>query len=215
MKKSKVRKDTRHAILEAAVELFAIRGFDGTGVRAIVNNAGTALCSVNYHFKNKEELYDECIRYIIREKLNLHDSAEAIDNCTSDDPQDISNALYEMIRNAFHLFFRADHPNWYGVLLTRAAHEKHPVAEKVKEFVTAPRRAKEFLLEKIPGLTEEEAFLWVFSFTGQLQNFIISKNTILEAFQIEDYTDAFIEKIVNYSAENLIKSLNLPKPVYL
>ena len=60
--------------------------------------------------------------------------------------------------------------------------------------------------------SEEEAYLWVFSITGQLQNFVLAKNTVLEAFKIESYNTDFINKLMNYSAKNLIRSLNLPKP---
>ncbi len=78
--------------------------------------------------------------------------------------------------------------------------------------VTAPDRIKEFLLERIPGISEEEAYLWVFSITGQLQNFILAKNTVLQTFKIDSYNTEFINKLINYSAKNLIRSLNLPKP---
>ena len=212
MTKTKNKKNTRQAIIDAAGELFAVRGLDGTGVRAIVQKAGTALCSVNYHFKNKEDLYEECINFVLRDKLNLSTTSKALEDCLSDEPQDISNALFQMIKDSFELIFRPDNPNWYGVLLIRAKHEKHPLSKKILEGMTAPRKTKEFLIKKVPGISEEEAYLWVFSLTGQLQNFVISKNTVLEAFNIDDYTPAFINTLVTYSAKNLIRSLNLPKP---
>ncbi len=209
----KAKKDTRQAIINAAGELFALRGLDGTGVRAIVQKAGTALCSVNYHFKNKEDLYEECINFVLRDKLNLSTTSKALDNCISDEPQAVSNALFQMIQDSFQLIFKPENPNWYGVLLIRAKHEKHPLSKKILEGMTAPRKTKDFLLKKVPGISEEEAYLWVFSLTGQLQNFVISKNTVLEAFNIEDYTPEFIGTLVSYSAKNLIRSLNLPNPV--
>ncbi len=210
--KTKSKINTRQAIIDAAGELFAVRGLDGTGIRAIVNKAGTALCSVNYHFRNKEDLYEECINFVLREKLNLSITSQALDNCSSNNPQDVSNALFQMISESFQLVFNPDNPNWYGVLLIRAKHEKHPLSEKILEAMTAPRRTKDFLLNKVPGISNEEAYLWVFSLTGQLQNFVISKNTVLEAFNLDDYSPQFIATLVNYSAKNLIRSLNLPEP---
>lgn len=210
--KKKKKIDTKQAIIEAAGELFAIRGLDGTGVRAIVKKAGTALCSVNYHFKNKEDLYEECINYVVRDKINLNIIYTSLDNCTGTSPQDISNALYRVIRDLFHLVLNPEFPNWYGVLLIRAKHEKHPVSDKLMSTISAPGRIKDFLLERIPGISEEEAYLWVFSITGQLQNFVLAKRTVLQAFKIESYNAEFIDKLANYSAKNLIRSLSLPKP---
>lgn len=207
-----MKKNTKQMIIEAAGELFAIRGLDGTGIRAIVNKAGTALSSVNYHFKNKEVLYEECINYVIREKINLNFIYKALDNFSGKTEQETSNTVYRVIRDLFFLVLNPEFPNWYGLLLIRAKHEKHPVSNRIMAEVSAPDRIKEFLFEHIPGIKEEEAYLWIFSLTGQLQNFVLAKKTVLETFGIENYNTEFIEKLVNYSAKNLIRSLNLPKP---
>lgn len=204
--------DTKRIIIEAAGELFAIRGLEGTGVRAIVEKAGTALSSVNYHFKNKEELYQECINYVIRDKINLNIIYTSLDHCTGKSLQDTSNALYRVIKDLFHLVLNPEFPSWYGVLLIRAKHEKHPVSNEIMTALSAPHKIKEFLLERIPDISEEEAYLWVFSIMGQLQNFVLAKNTVLETFNMESYNTDFIIRLMNYSAKNLIRSLNLPAP---
>lgn len=210
--KKKTKTDTKLSILEAAGELFAIRGVDGTGVRAIVEKAGTALSSVNYHFRNKEDLYEACINYVVSDKINLNSIYTSFDNSTTDSPQEASNTLYDVIKELFHLVLNPKNPSWYGVLLIRAKHEKHPVANRIMADVTAPDRIKSFLLDRIPDLSDEEAYLWVFSLTGQLQNFILAKNTVLETFKKKEYNTDFINKLANYSAKTLIRSLNLPKP---
>jgi len=48
---------TKEKILETAAELFAEKGFDGTSVRDIAKAAEVNLAAINYHFKNKENLY--------------------------------------------------------------------------------------------------------------------------------------------------------------
>jgi AcrR family transcriptional regulator len=49
--------DTAAAVLDAARELFALHGYDGTSVRAITSKAGANLGAVTYHFGCKESLY--------------------------------------------------------------------------------------------------------------------------------------------------------------
>lgn len=54
-------KATKERLLEAAVKLFAERGFRGASVRAVTEAAGTSVSAANYHFGSKEELLREAI----------------------------------------------------------------------------------------------------------------------------------------------------------
>ena len=48
---------TKEKILIAANELFAKNGFSGASIREIATMANVNLAAINYHFKNKENLY--------------------------------------------------------------------------------------------------------------------------------------------------------------
>jgi TetR/AcrR family transcriptional regulator len=48
---------TREALLAAATELFADRGYDGVAVREIADKAGVNPAMVSYHFGGKRQLY--------------------------------------------------------------------------------------------------------------------------------------------------------------
>src|SRR5690606_14760525 len=49
---------TKDRILDAAEQLFADRGFNGTSMRDIANLAPAELSSMSYHFKSKEEIFN-------------------------------------------------------------------------------------------------------------------------------------------------------------
>jgi hypothetical protein len=51
--------DTKTKIMHAAFELFGRHGFVGTSVRQIAQASEVNLAAVNYHFKNKENLFWE------------------------------------------------------------------------------------------------------------------------------------------------------------
>ena len=53
---------TREAIIKAAVQLFAEKGFDSTSVRDIVTKARVNQAAINYHFKTKDGLYLEVLK---------------------------------------------------------------------------------------------------------------------------------------------------------
>lgn len=49
--------------MEAAEELFAEKGFDGTSVRDIAEEAGVNLAMISYYFGSKEKLMEALFRY--------------------------------------------------------------------------------------------------------------------------------------------------------
>jgi AcrR family transcriptional regulator len=53
---------TRERLLDTAERLFAERGFAGTSVRDITDEAGANLGAVNYYFQSKENLYAQVFR---------------------------------------------------------------------------------------------------------------------------------------------------------
>lgn len=75
--------DTRRKIIEAATELFAEKGFHGTGVAEIGQRADVQRGALYYHIKSKEELLWEVLRdYVIA----LLVGAEEIAASESDPP---------------------------------------------------------------------------------------------------------------------------------
>lgn len=56
------RGGTRERILDAAEELFAAKGYDGTSTRDIVAESGDTVGSVNYHFGTKDKLLGDVLR---------------------------------------------------------------------------------------------------------------------------------------------------------
>lgn len=46
-------------VLDTAAQLFSLHGFSGVGIRDIARESGVTMPSIFYHFKSKEDLYDE------------------------------------------------------------------------------------------------------------------------------------------------------------
>jgi AcrR family transcriptional regulator len=55
--------DTRQQLMDAAGPLFAEKGFRATTVREICDLAKANQAAINYHFRDKENLYVECVRH--------------------------------------------------------------------------------------------------------------------------------------------------------
>lgn len=71
-KRPRVRKEqqraieTRERIIDAAIEEFAARGFDGASTRAVTENAGARHTLVTYHFTGKEGLWQAVMDRVVR-----------------------------------------------------------------------------------------------------------------------------------------------------
>ena len=67
MRVVKDAEERRNEILNAANELFAQKGFDGTSTNDILEKVGIARGTLYYHFKSKEDIMDALIeRYSVR-----------------------------------------------------------------------------------------------------------------------------------------------------
>lgn len=62
--------DTRQRLLEAAIEEFAMAGFDGATIRDICRRADASVNAVNYHFTDKQQLYIEAVKTAHRKIRN-------------------------------------------------------------------------------------------------------------------------------------------------
>ena len=56
---------TEQRLLESALKLFSMRGYEGTSVRKIIEDAGVTRPALYYYFESKEDLY----RTLLREKF--------------------------------------------------------------------------------------------------------------------------------------------------
>ena len=76
-------KETRGRLLKAASDIFAAKGYRRAKVADICEKAGANIASVNYYFRNKENLYKETWQYALEnfDEPTLADAA-------SDTPQD-------------------------------------------------------------------------------------------------------------------------------
>lgn len=73
--KSTKDKSTKEAILDSALELFALQGYDATSTRQIAQKSGANLSAISYHFGSKEGLYKASFHHCFGFVEGILDSA--------------------------------------------------------------------------------------------------------------------------------------------
>lgn len=60
-----IKEPLRKRLLEIALDEFDQKGYDGASMRTIAEGAGTSLGNIYRYFRNKDDLYANCLRPII------------------------------------------------------------------------------------------------------------------------------------------------------
>jgi AcrR family transcriptional regulator len=63
------KRDTRERVEDAAVRLFAARGYEGTGIRDIAKEAKVSLSTLYHYMEEKEDLLMEIMERALREQI--------------------------------------------------------------------------------------------------------------------------------------------------
>lgn len=71
-----VRDDTRHRVLEVALELIGEQGFAGTSTREVCERMGFTKAALYYHFRTKDDLLEALVAPVLDDLAALVDGAE-------------------------------------------------------------------------------------------------------------------------------------------
>ena len=148
-------KDTRTKILRVAARFFSQKGFSGTSVRDIVSAAGENVSAVNYHFGNKQKLYQATLEYLLdlfRRRLWGKEDAFLSD-------KQIEALSYEQALNRLHqvldrLIEQGLHREHLPLerIFTRVELESAPMRNMLLSYMIPFQERPLKLMEKLTGL---------------------------------------------------------------
>ncbi|WP_042459731.1 forespore capture DNA-binding protein RefZ [Neobacillus dielmonensis] len=70
-----MKKDSKEAIMQAAILLFNSKGYSGTSIRDIANAAKVNTASIAYYFENKAGLLEYCFTYFFEQYVRIIEDA--------------------------------------------------------------------------------------------------------------------------------------------
>ena len=192
--------DTQDRLLQAAGELFAEKGFEGTTVRDICQRADAGnIAAVNYYFRDKERLYIEAVKSACLR--------QAQDFPFPDWPPETRPQvkLGDFIRVLLHRMLGDNSPPWARELFLREL--AHPTAA-CTEFVQSVVRPNAEILSRIlaellPKVAEPKRRLIAFSIVGQCFFYRVAQPIVAQLVgeeEIHNYDSSLLaEHITEFS----------------
>jgi TetR/AcrR family transcriptional regulator, regulator of cefoperazone and chloramphenicol sensitivity len=136
---------TRAKILSAAGEVFAEQGFEGATVRAITERAGVNVAAVNYHFRDKAELYTRVVVDACSVRAVYHEAiAEGADSPEA--------RLRSLIHRFLEYLLDPARPAWKRRLMAREMANPTTALDELVKINIQPLR-DEFLIPTLRQLT--------------------------------------------------------------
>jgi AcrR family transcriptional regulator len=142
VKNNTAAQETQRRLLEAAGEVFAERGFHAATIKEITDRAGAALASVNYHFRDKAELYAAVLRRIEADAAEIIPPDAALTGAAP-------ARLRQFVRHVVTTMLGRGQPAWERVLLARELAQPSPALDPLIDTVARP------LHEKLAALVAE------------------------------------------------------------
>ncbi len=191
--------ETRQRILEAAGEVFAEKGFRAATTREICGKAGANVAAINYHFGDKEALYEEVLRFAHRDASERYPlSRETAE----------TGAPEERLRTFIGWFLKRllceGRPAWQAKLLAREMVEPTRALDALVQSEFSPvietlESVCRDLLE--PGATSEEVRLAARSVLGQCLFYRHAQPVLARLTPEERFTADYVRRIAEHVAE--------------
>ena len=127
--------ETRGRLLDAAGEVFALKGFADATIREICGRARANIAAVNYHFGDKRKLYAAVFAQL---RLQADEGSELSDAGAGGSAED---RLRGFIREFLKRLLGPGRPSWSGRLMAREMSEPSGVFQSFVEEHIRPREA--------------------------------------------------------------------------
>jgi AcrR family transcriptional regulator len=142
VKNNSATQETRRRLLLGAGEVFAERGYHAATIKDITDRAGASLASVNYHFRDKAELYTAVLRRIGEEAVEIIPPDSELTG-------DAAARFRQFIRWYCVKSMGRNRPTWERILLARELIEPTTAFDSLLATVFRP------LNKKLSGLIAE------------------------------------------------------------
>lgn len=200
---------TRNKLLEAAGRVFADRGFEAATVREICRRAGANVAAVNYHFRDKQGLYNQVLVRMAGEariesmRATLEQSAP---------PEEI---LRRVIKARLQGLGTDHLPDWHFRIVAREFSHPTPAMSRMIDKVSRP--LYERLLDLVGQIIhlpadDEKTRLCTHSVMGQIFLYALACPILSKLWRGMKMTPAQMDRIADHIADFSLAYLRELRP---
>jgi AcrR family transcriptional regulator len=197
--------ETRELILNSAGRIFAKNGFHATTVRQITREAGVNLAAVNYHFRDKHELYVSVLK-------RAHQAAAKTAEADHAGPP--RRRLRTFIRSFLAYLLDPERPEWQGSLIAREmAQPTRALDRLVTESIEPVKRRIAGIARELvgPDVPEARVHLSCCSIIGQCLYYVHCREMISRLFPNGDRMSRDVETLTDHIFKFSLAGLNAMK----
>ena len=195
---------TRQRLLEAAEQIFAEQGFEGTSIRAICKQANANIAAVNFYFRSKQGLYNEAVKYAHRGCTQ----GEPLPEWPSDTPA--VDKLRDFIRVMVARMQTPQSPASLQLMLREMAQPTEACKEVVREYIRPmAEKLGSILAELLPQATPRERTLTAFSIVGQCIFYRTHRAIATELVGEEEFAKFDVDLVAKHITAFTLNALGL------
>lgn len=203
--------DTKQRLISAAGQIFAEKGFAGTGVREVCQLAGANVAAVNYHFGDKQGLYLACLQH-------AQDCQTALP-ARGDWPPDMPPAdrLREFIRVMLASKLDPERPRWHLELMLREMTRPTEACARLVEDYIRPLADElwSILTPLAPESARRDRHGWMvgFSIVAQVLFYYIQQPMIRLLIGPEEFERLTVDELTDHITRFCLAALGHAPPL--
>ncbi|MEX1039910.1 MAG: CerR family C-terminal domain-containing protein [Pirellulaceae bacterium] len=206
---TKEDRDTRERLLAAAIQEFALHGYEQGTVRRICAKAGANLNAIKYYFDDKRGLYVEAVKAAHREKRRPFAEANMLTPPTEGDPREwLYRFVFSMVSLSMEAHDRAD-PH-HMLLMREIANPTEALEGIVREFIEPHFNMLNAILEPLlpPDTPSLKRKMFGFSVIGQCIYYKMAAPIIPMLLTEEEREQLDAEQIARHITDVVLTSLD-------
>ncbi len=208
-KKKKTGKDAKEKLLQAAIKIFAIHGFEGASTRLLTKEAGVNISAIPYYFESKEGLYEAVVRHIISQASQK--SGEMIQHIKAAlEEGTLTQAtarefLHQFIKSMAIFLLSEQNTPYFAQIIVREQMQPSSIFEILYDDFMGPVHA---ILTRLisflcgTGAHEVETILCTHSILGQLMVFKTHQELALRSLRVTSLSAEYVETIIQMILQN-------------
>jgi AcrR family transcriptional regulator len=202
VKDNAASQETRRKLIDAAGQVFAERGLHAATLQEITDRAGVNKAAVNYHFRDKLELYAAVVRYC----LSFRDADPAREETTGPPEARLRALIAHIIKEILD----PSKPPWRAAIINHELAQPTAAMDAVMDELIEPRvRLQRDIVRRIlgPRASEEKVARTTLSIVSQCLVYLHDRRILARLHPTLAQDDNKPEEIARHIAEFSLAAL--------